>query len=344
MLNIDSSLTPLLLAWYDENARALPWRADRDPYRVWVSEMMLQQTGVAVVNLYYPRFLEAFPTVAALADADEDTVLKLWEGLGYYSRARNMHQAAKRLVSECGGVFPDTTEDLLKLPGIGTYTAGAIASICFNKPEPAVDGNVVRVISRLDALSDPDPAALKKRIAQGLRPYYDTKRCGDLTQALMELGALICVPNGTPTCSLCPVGALCKAYRDKTVHLFPKRAQKPAKKTMNLTVFVLTCDGQTALRRRDDGGLLGGLWELPNVPEALGDSAAVEQAASWGVKPSSLLRSVRKSHVFTHIRWDMTAYYIDCREKNALFTWAQDSDMASFYPLPTAFKKFLMQP
>ena len=339
---LSSELPERLLRWYDWNARALPWRRDKDPYRVWVSEIMLQQTGVDVVLRYYPRFLEAFPTVRALAEADESKLLKLWEGLGYYARARNMRKAARVIAESFGGSFPETYEGLRRLPGVGEYTAGAVASICFELPTPAVDGNVLRVAARLTSLITPLTDADKKQVTESLREIYPPKRCGDFTQSLMELGAVICIPNGQPKCEICPAAGLCSAYRDGKAGTIPVKTQKPPKKAFELTVFLLTCGGRIALRRREEGGLLGGMWELPNVPGHLSDTEALAQAASWGVCPAELLSSMRRGHVFTHLRWDMLCYAIDCRDMTADgLVWVSHSELERAYALPTAFRKFI---
>jgi A/G-specific adenine glycosylase len=334
-------LPRLLLDWYDRNARPLPWRRDRDPYRVWVSEVMLQQTGVEVVKEYYARFLEVFPTVERLAEADEAVLLKLWEGLGYYARARNMQKAARTVCDEYGGNFPDTYEALRLLPGVGPYTAGALASICFDLPAPAVDGNVVRVVTRVAGIRDEITDDVKKSIGTALRAVYPQKRRGDFTQSLMELGAVVCLPNGAPKCGICPIAGLCTAKRDGDAAALPIKPKKQPKRQEEHTVFLLKCLGGTALRRREGAGLLGGLWELPNVPGLLGEAEAVGQASRWGVRPAELKKATRRSHVFTHIRWDMVCYEIECLEPAAEFTWAGDGALRDTYSLPTAFRKFL---
>lgn len=334
-------LPGILLAWYDQNARPLPWRADGDPYRVWVSEIMLQQTVAEVAARYYPYFLEAFPTVQALAEADLQALLKLWEGLGYYARARNMHKAARVICENYGGVFPNTYDALRRLPGVGGYTAGAVASICFNLPTPAVDANVARVVARIAGITEEITAAVKTRMENALRDIYPADRTGDFTQSLMELGALVCIPNGAPRCSQCPVSSLCAAYRDGTALSLPVKKRKPEKRREERTVFLLSSDGRLALRRRDGAGLLGGLWELPNVPGMLTEAEAVAQAESWGVVPEALKKAVRKSHAFTHIRWDMVCYELECRKTVPTFFWVARHGLQKSYPLPTAFKKFI---
>ena len=211
-----------LLPWFQENARELPWRADREPYHVWLSEIMLQQTRVEAVRGYYTRFLAALPDIASLAAADESVLQKLWEGLGYYTRMRNLQKCAKTLMADCGGQFPREFASIRALPGIGDYTAGAVSSICFDFPEPAVDGNVLRVISRIGEISDPvDTPATKKAVTEALRAVYPAGRCGDFTQALMELGATVCVPNGAPRCGVCHAQELCGAYAHGTASKFP---------------------------------------------------------------------------------------------------------------------------
>jgi A/G-specific adenine glycosylase len=338
---LPAGLPRLLLSWYDRNARPLPWRRDRDPYHVWISEVMLQQTGVEAVKKYYGRFLEAFPTVGALAEAGEQALLKLWEGLGYYTRAKNLQRAARHIVREYGGRFPDSYEAIAALPGVGPYTAGAIASICFDLPTPAVDGNVIRVITRIAGISDTVTEAVKKRIGDALRAIYPPERRGDFTQSLMELGAVVCVPNGPPKCDSCPAHALCRARKDGTALSLPVKAPKADKRRETRTVFILTCEDRLALRRRDGGGLLAGLWELPNVAGRLDETDAVATAAGWGARPAALLKATERRHVFTHVRWDMTCYHIRCRKQAPDFIWATPDELQRTYPLPTAFKKCL---
>jgi A/G-specific adenine glycosylase len=222
---LPEELPRLLLAWYDQNARALPWRENAEPYRVWISEIMLQQTNVATVGPYYERFLGAFPTVGALASADEQKVLKLWEGLGYYARARNLKNAAGIIVRDCGGRFPDTYDAIRRLPGVGPYTAGAIASICFEAPVPAVDGNAERVVSRLAGLYAADRNTLKKQVTSLLSGIYPAARRGDFTQSLMELGALVCAPSGAAKCDSCPVSGRWRRMRPAPFRPCPSAAK-----------------------------------------------------------------------------------------------------------------------
>ncbi len=335
-----AQLPGLLLPWYRENARDLPWRRDREPYHVWVSEIMLQQTRVEAVRGYYIRFLEALPTVQALAQVVEEQLLKLWEGLGYYSRARNLKKAAQVIVAQWGGRFPQTAKELLTLPGIGPYTAGAIASICFNQPVAAVDGNVLRIAARITADPQPmDTPQAKKAVSAALTAVYPAD-CGAFTQALMELGATVCTPR-SPQCALCPVQAICQGRAQGLAEKLPVLSEKRAKRIEERTVFLLDCGGRIALDKRAGKGLLAGLWQLPNVAGHLTPQAALQTAADLGTHPQQLLREVHRPHIFTHIRWEMTCYWIQCAAAPAPFAWADAQMVKGQYALPTAFRQFV---
>ena len=314
----------LLLEWYRRAKRDLPWRETNDPYRVWVSEIMLQQTRVEAVQGYYARFLERFPTVETLANASEDEVLKAWEGLGYYSRARNLHRAAK-VVARDG--FPRTYEGVRALAGVGDYTAGAISSIALGLPCPAVDGNVLRVLTRLYA--DPrniDEPAAKAAFAEILKSAYPPE-AGDFCQALMELGAIVCVPNGEPLCGECPWRDICRAHLAGREMQFPVRSEKKARKMENLTVCVLEREGKYALERREEKGLLAGLWQFPlfsgDVPR-FGEVVARKRA----------------KHVFTHIEWHMTGLLVRADAFYPQFEWFTAEEIEDSIALPSAFKAF----
>lgn len=336
-----SSLPELLLPWYELNKRELPWRQDREPYHVWLSEIMLQQTRVEAVKGYYERFLRRLPTVESLAEADPEELNKLWEGLGYYSRVRNLQKAAKQIV-ELGG-FPREHKEILKLSGIGDYTAGAIGSICFELPTPAVDGNVLRVCSRLTADFSPiDKSQTKKDLTANLAKVYPKGRCGDFTQALMELGATVCVPNGAPKCEVCPLSHICLARRDGLTGELPVKTPKKPRKQEDLTVFILECAGCFALHKRAKTGLLAGLWEFPHVPGTLDAEQALEQLNIWGIEPEEILRSSDKIHIFTHIQWNMHGWYIRCGNTNS-FVWAKEHELDDVYALPTAFRQFRLR-
>lgn len=338
---IYEALPALLLPWFSENARELPWRRDKNPYHVWVSEIMLQQTRVEAVRGYFLRFLEAFPDIAALAAADEDAVFKLWEGLGYYSRARNLRRAAQVIREVHGGRFPTAYKDILALPGVGEYTAGAISSICFEAPEPAVDGNVLRVAARLtDSHTPVDLPIIKKEVTASLRRVYPAGRCGDFTQSLMELGATVCIPK-SPRCGQCPLSGICLAEKSGTAAALPVKSPKKARRVDEKTVFFLQCGEKTAVRKRSERGLLAGLWEFPNVPGRLSPDEAVRQAEAWDTAPEAPLRALERVHIFTHAEWHMTCFVIPCRNMPGLFTWAGPAQFKTEIALPTAFKIFL---
>lgn len=315
-----------LLAWYNQHKRTLPWRGTSDPYRVWVSEIMLQQTRVEAVKEYYLRFMARFPTAKDLAEADIEEVLKAWEGLGYYSRARNLHKAAK-LIAENG--FPQTFEGVRALPGIGDYTAGAICSIAYSLPCPAVDGNVLRVLTRLIASGENiDAPETKANFASRLREVYPAE-AGDFCQALMELGAIVCVPNGAPLCEKCPWRELCLAKKSGTQESFPVRAEKRARRIEQKKVLVLRCGEEFALVKRGDKGLLAGMWQFPFTEES---------AQGYG----EILAEKRAKHIFTHVEWHMTGYLVGAREKFPQFEWVTAEKIAESYAIPSAFKAFLL--
>ena len=333
-------LPSALLPWYRENKRDLPWRQDKDPYHIWLSEIMLQQTRVEAVKGYYLRFLQALPDIAALASCEDDTLHKLWEGLGYYSRVRNLKKAAQVILSRHNGVFPREHAAVLALPGIGSYTAGAICSIAFDQPTPAVDGNVLRVISRL--LDDPSPIdlpAFKKAVQQRLAAVYPVD-AGDFTQALMELGATLCGPNRAPQCESCPCKGFCGAYQNKTAHLFPVKLPKKEKRAEEKTVFLLSCNGRYALQKRQPTGLLAGLWEFPNVPGTLSLEEALDWISQQGLALRNVQKQVHKQHIFTHIRWQMQGFYLEVAAPAGDFTWLQADEIRQNAALPTAFKQF----
>ena len=329
-----------LLPWFAGNARDLPWRADREPYRVWLSEIMLQQTRVEAVKGYYARFLAALPDIPSLAGADPETLNKLWEGLGYYSRVRSLHAAARIIMERFGGVFPREYAEVRALPGVGDYTAGAICSICFCAPTPAVDGNVLRVVARLTGDGRcVDEEKTRREIREALRAVYPAGRCGDFTQALMELGATVCLPNGAPDCAVCPMAEVCQSAGGGWKHL-PVRRAKKARRREELTVFVLRCGDRCAVRKRPAGGLLAGLWEFPNLPGHLDAPAAVHTAEAWGASPREVEREMRRTHVFTHVEWDMRCFCIRCGDAPAGFVWATEEELRGRYALPTAFRMF----
>jgi A/G-specific adenine glycosylase len=338
---LPAAITKPLLSWYRANARVLPWRDITDPYRIWVSEIMLQQTRVAAVLGYYARFLEAFPTVEALAAADEEQLMKRWEGLGYYSRARNLQKAAK-IVVERGG-FPDTYEGLLELPGIGDYTASAIAAAAFGQREAAVDGNVLRVVTRLtDCHEDILDAKVKKHIRaqlQEIMPEEDAD-IRIFPQATMELGATVCVPNGAPKCDICPVREHCLARKRGTADVLPVKKPKKARKIEEMTVFVLLRGGETALHKRGKDGLLAGLWEFPNVTGTLSEAEAGAALETMGLQPKVWRSRLTAKHIFTHVEWHMTGYVIEVSGSGgADWDWVDAAGLAA-HAVPSAFARY----
>ncbi len=330
-----------LCSWYRKNQRILPWRENKDPYRIWVSEIMLQQTRVEAAIPYYHRFLEALPTVEALAQAPMEQLMKLWEGLGYYSRVKNMQKAAMAVVEQYGGQFPSDVKLLEKLPGIGDYTAGAINSIAFGLPTPAVDGNVLRVAARL--LNDDADIMLpqtKRRVKENLALVYpEAEDTSDLTQGLMELGALICVP-GVPKCEICPLAELCMARKAGREQLLPVREVKKEKKTVNRTVFLLVCGDKVALVKRPEKGVLAGMWEFPAVDGHITKNEAKEHLASWGINEKGE-KFVKSRHVFTHLIWDMQSYLVNAESEEKKFSWFSFEELFQSIALPSAMQPFL---
>lgn len=307
------SIASQILAWYDHNAVELPWRGSGDPYRIWLSEMMLQQTQIATVLPYYERFLTQFPSVETLAAASIDTVLKAWEGLGYYSRARNLHKAAQIVTQEYNGHFPQTVGELQKLPGIGPYTAGAIASIAFDQPAAVLDGNVIRVFARLlDLEDDVTLTRVKAQLWQQAEDWVPSERAGDYNQGLMELGQRVCTPR-QPSCAECPLRSVCRAYANGTVEQRPVKAKRmPTPHYQVAAGIIRREDGQLLIAQRLNDGLLGGLWEFPggkqedgeSLPETLKRELREELAIEVEVR--SLF--VRVKHAFTHFRITLHAY------------------------------------
>ena len=331
-----------LLSWYRKNARDLPWRKDSNAYRVWISEIMLQQTRVEAVKPYFQRFMEAFPDAAALAAAEDDHLLKLWEGLGYYSRARNLKKAAVQIVEQYGGSLPDSYEALLKLPGIGSYTAGAIASIDFGIPVPAVDGNVLRVISRLLGSRMDTAEGKTKKYFQGiLKEAMDQNEPGIYNQALFEVGALVCIPRGAPKCQECPMASVCIASSQDLWKEIPVKTSKKSRRVEERTVLVIRSGTQVALRKRPDKGLLASLYEFPNEEGWLSDCSLKDAAEAVGVAEDKVEKVVplgEARHVFSHVEWHMTGYYIQLKGGiPPAYLGVEKKELEGRYPVPSAF-------
>lgn len=301
-----------LLNWFDKNRRQLPWREDKDPYKVWVSEIMLQQTKVEAVRPYFESWLDRFPTMALLAEASEDEVLHQWQGLGYYSRAKHLHNAVQEVVSDYGGKVPVERKEILSLPGIGDYTAGAVLSIAYGKPEVAVDGNVLRVFSRLYAVRDNVLLSItKKKITALAKAVLPLDRPGDFNEALMDFGAMVCIPR-QPRCSSCPIQTFCKAYSTETAELLPIRTKRGPVPLDEMVVAVVEQSGRFLLHRRLNKGILSSMWEFPNLilkDDLAGLAAIVDLLAKKGVQFVPDERSLGEiTHVFSHRKWHMIIY------------------------------------
>lgn len=328
-----------LLEWYDANARVLPWRSEPKPYYVWVSEIMLQQTRVEAVKGYFARFIKELPDVAALAEVKEDELLKLWEGLGYYNRARNLQAAAKTIMEEYNGRLPEEHKELQKLKGIGSYTAGAIASIAYGKPVPAVDGNVLRVMKRLaGSYDDILKASVKTDLEKALTKIMP-KRAGAFNQAVMDLGAMVCLPNGKPLCEECPLQKYCEAYKKNIVMELPVKTPKKKRKIEEKTILVLEYEGKFALHKRADSGLLAGLWEFPNISGKIKKESLMEIIEEENFTAKELGES---KHIFSHIEWRMIGYLIHLDKKpDKDYIWITREELVKQYAIPSAFSAYI---
>ena len=335
-----------LISWYRQNKRILPWRDQKNAYYTWVSEIMLQQTRVEAVKPYFLRFIGELPDVKALAECPEEKLMKLWEGLGYYNRVRNMQSAAQVVVAEYGGVLPASYDELLALKGIGSYTAGAIASIAYDIPVPAVDGNVLRVFSRItENRQDIMKQSVRRQVEEKLLRIMPKEAPGDFNQALMELGAVVCVPNGPARCTECPVAAFCRAYHHGTVDELPVKAPKKKRTIENRTVLVIQDGERTAIHKRPQEGLLAGLYELPNVEGHLSMDEALQKVKEMNLEPLHIETLPEAKHIFSHIEWRMTGYRIrvssleERKESSFIFTEKKQSEKQ--YAIPSAFRAYI---
>ncbi len=310
-MNYDYSKTvKYLLDWFQLNARSLPWRENPTPYYVWISEIMLQQTRVEAVKGYFDRFTKSLPEIKDLAAVEEEKLLKLWEGLGYYNRARNLKKTAQIIMKEYGGNFPANYNTLLTFPGIGSYTAGAISSIAFGLPEPAVDGNVLRVMKRVaGSLDDITKNCVKKELEKDIRAIIPKKEPGNYNQSLMDLGATICLPNGKPLCQKCPIMQICSAYLHQTWNQIPVKSAKKPRRIEEKTIFILEEDKKFLLHKRPKG-LLSGMWEFPSLIGIYQIERVEKFLQSCGFELLEPIKEVGKAkHIFSHIEWHMTGYY-----------------------------------
>ncbi len=325
-----------IVKWYKENKRMLPWRKQKNPYAIWISEIMLQQTRIEAVKVYYERFMREIPNIETLANIEEEVLLKLWEGLGYYSRAKNLKKAAIKICEEYGGNMPKYYEQLVDLPGIGEYTAGAIASIAYHERVPAVDGNVLRVISRIiGSTKDILLPDTKKEMTAKLKAIMP-KEAGDFNEGLMELGERVCIPNGEPFCSNCPLQAYCVAYKQGLTNQIPVRIKKTKRKYEERLIFVLEWKDKIAIQKRGEKGLLAGMYEFPNVMKKEG--LIIKQILQmWNLEEEQKEALGKAKHIFSHIEWNMEGWRIKVKNKNEQFIWVKKEEILEKYAIPEAF-------
>lgn len=331
-----------LLDWYSIHKRALPWRTDKNPYHVWVSEIMLQQTRIEAVIDYYQRFMKELPTIEKLASCSEEKLLKLWEGLGYYNRVRNLQKAAQIIMSEYQSDFPKNYLQILSLPGIGEYTASAISSICFSLKEATVDGNVLRVYMRINNCYDNiDDNKTRKKVREDLMRIMP-QEAGNFNEGMMELGETICIPNGIPKCMKCPLKEFCKAYHHQTFLELPIKQEKKSKKEELYTVLLLVNQNKIAIQKREEKGLLHNMWQFPNIENHLAKKKLDDYLMKNGMKPTIIKKSISYTHIFTHKKWNMCSYLIRIDKKVELenTAWVSLQELNERYALPTAFQPF----
>ncbi|MBQ5793751.1 MAG: A/G-specific adenine glycosylase [Clostridia bacterium] len=343
-MRLPKEIAEPLLIWYRENARDLPWRRDITPYRVWVSEIMLQQTRVEAVKPYFERFMRELPDVRALAEVEEERLLKLWEGLGYYSRARNLQKAARQVCEQYAGELPADYEELQKLCGIGAYTAGAIASIAYGIPVPAVDGNVLRVWARLTGDErDILQPAVQKRAREDIATVIPADSAAEFTQALIELGAVVCVPAGEARCAQCPLQAFCAALTENKTDILPVRAKAKPRKVVPMTVLMIFDGERVVLHKRPDKGLLAGMYEFYQLGGALTADQVAQHVRSMGLEVTKIGQPIAAKHIFTHLEWHMTGYFVRVDDVTPVadrLTCATLDELGSKYPVPSAHRAF----
>ncbi|HPF28721.1 MAG TPA: A/G-specific adenine glycosylase [Lachnospiraceae bacterium] len=349
-MNDVATIVRPLLEWYDTNKRNLAWRENPTPYHVWISEIMLQQTRVEAVKGYYERFLAQLPDIEHLAYVEEERLLKLWEGLGYYNRARNLKKAAILIVKEYKGNMPASYEQLIKLPGIGTYTAGAIASIAFGISVPAVDGNVLRVITRVTANeADITLEQTKRNMTAELTKIMPKTRAGAFNQALMDLGAMVCIPNGEPKCTICPLASQCKAYLENKTDKIPYKTPKKARTIEEKTLIVINREGRVLLHKRPEKGLLAGMYEIPSILGFQTKENVLSYVKELGLKPIFIEALPDSKHIFTHKEWRMKAYFVkaddlatntNITDTKMQYVFVTPEMTEDAYPIPSAFSAY----
>lgn len=335
-----------LLDWFQNNKRILPWRENKEPYRVWVSEIMLQQTRVEAVIPYFNRFMNRLPSVSDLADCPEEELLKLWEGLGYYNRVRNMQKAAIQIQNQFMGKFPNNKKELETLSGIGSYTAGAIASIAFGQKVPAVDGNVLRVWVRLrNKMDDIAKQSTKKCVEDEIMDWIPEECPGDFTQAMMELGATICVPNGAPKCESCPLLNACESKKQGTERTLPVKSKLKPRKIQNKTILVIQKGNRVLLKKRKASGLLAGLYEFLNQDGVLEEDEVLAYVQRKGFDSLRITPLGEAKHIFSHIEWHMNGFLIRIDETTPDGKWlfADIDELDHKYAIPTAYQAYRKQ-
>ncbi len=335
-------ITEKLIDWYEINKRDLPWRKTKNPYYIWISEIMLQQTRVEAVKVYYERFIKRLPTLKDLAEVDEDELLKLWEGLGYYSRVRNMQKTAKILVDQGKDNLPDTTKELLVLPGIGKYTAGAILSIAFDKPSVAIDGNVYRVLGRYYAISDNiSKASTYSVYEKKMKKILPKDKAGEFTQSFMDLGSRVCTPK-SPKCEECPLKDTCKAKGLHQVDKFPVKEKKKEKKIEERCVFLYVYQDKVAIQKRKDKGLLASLYEFPNTLESNSIIDIENELDFKNISYSYVLEIGEAKHVFSHVIWYMKGFLVKLKEpfEEKDYCWVTKKELQKNYSIPSAFSYY----
>ncbi|MBQ7521326.1 MAG: A/G-specific adenine glycosylase [Clostridia bacterium] len=343
MINDLQNIVNPLLEWFAENKSDFSWRKDRLPYHVWISEIMLQQTRIEAVKRYYTRFISELPDIRSLSEVSDEKLLKLWEGLGYYSRARNLKKSAQTIMQSYNGVFPNTYSEIIKLSGIGEYTAGAIASICFNEKVTAVDGNVLRVVARLCGSKENVLLPEVKKDTQEKLQKILPEQSGNFNEALMELGEKICVAKGTPLCQKCPLRDYCTAFKDNLTAEIPVRIKPLKRKKEEKTIFLLTdLQGNIAVEKRPQNGLLSGMYQFPNTENFHTTEQLQQILTERQISFTKITFQKNAKHIFTHIEWHMKSYVVTVKEQSKNFLWVSKAELSEKYPLPTAFRQFLV--
>lgn len=340
-----NNYTNKIVNWYQENKRSLPWREAPTPYHVWISEIMLQQTRIEAVKNYYVRFITEIPDIETLANISEEKLLKLWEGLGYYTRARNLKKAAIKIMNDYQGIFPTAYVEILKLPGIGEYTASAISSICFKDPQVTIDGNVLRVYTRVNDDYRPiNEAKTKKNIHDELLKIVP-KESGDFNQGLMEIGETICLPNGTPKCEICPLKDICQARMNRTFYDLPVKSPKKEKSTEVYTILLYRYQDKYAIYKRTTESLLNNLWAFPTIYQISTIKKLKDYLNKENISYQTIQPGITNIHIFTHKKWKMNSYIIELKTIDNLenYQFMSVSEIKNTYCVPTAYKAFLKE-